>query len=399
MMKYFTGPSILWLSLCLIPVCPAQPQTPQQPPPEEPIAELIERLGSDVPEVREKATEQLLRRPEAAPELRKALKSADAEVARRASQILDAFAERESSRALDKLKAFAKQGQADRLVEWLVRQPKDKNDDASWQVVSDIAKMLIAATDKPVIQLDPGGSDECFPFGDFARYRAALRPQFVIGRNFTRRDFHDIRCVIRAEEVSYHPDLATSLIVSAGHITSPRSSSITNSIILANGPIDSEALQDSVVVCDGDVTARGCKGCIIVARGKVRCLERASDSLVVTSSTFQGPEKPFVTSKCTIREREAEPLGRIHFFDPAREGIEVVSEKGTVSVKTATKGKAFARAGIRPGDVVLAVDEGDVASVESFRKLLRRAVATQSEVSLKVRRDGEIRSLNVLLRD
>src|SRR5262249_45792489 len=108
------------------------------------IEGLVKQLGSGDFDVREGATGKLMEREDAAPAVRQALKSSDAEVARRAAQILEAYAPKERKRALARLTELAKGGEVDRAAELFVRRPDWGDEDACWQQMADLAGKLLA---------------------------------------------------------------------------------------------------------------------------------------------------------------------------------------------------------------------------------------------------------------
>jgi S1-C subfamily serine protease len=60
-----------------------------------------------------------------------------------------------------------------------------------------------------------------------------------------------------------------------------------------------------------------------------------------------------------------------------------------VRVTAAPVGKSFAKAGLQAADVIRAVDDTSVDSVEGFRQLLRRGLAWEEGVLLRVFRAGK----------
>ena len=89
------------------------------------------------------------------------------------------------------------------------------------------------------------------------------------------------------------------------------------------------------------------------------------------------------------------PLGFIKFFDPSQAGISVEGAKGGVAIKQVAPDKPFARAGLRSGDVPLAIDGTVVPSPESFRRLLRRKLAVGKDAAFKVRRGEKTLEIRV----
>src|SRR6516165_9351291 len=106
------------------------------------IDELIAQLGDESFAVREAATKQLMEREDAIPALSRALKSRDAEVARRAREIRDVLARREKERAFARLADLVKCGAVDQAVEKFVRREKWDDETAGWQLFAELAGKL-----------------------------------------------------------------------------------------------------------------------------------------------------------------------------------------------------------------------------------------------------------------
>ena len=76
-------------------------------------------------------------------------------------------------------------------------------------------------------------------------------------------------------------------------------------------------------------------------------------------------------------------------------GIEVSAEDGRVVVVTPIEGSPAARAGVRPGDVVLAVNERPVAADRLDDTIGRMRGVPGTQVKLAVGRDGRTRAAAV----
>src|SRR5207249_440315 len=96
-----------------------------------------------------------------------------------------------------------------------------------------------------------------------------------------------------------------------------------------------------------------------------------------------------------VKELQTDGLGYVKFFDPVQVGVTVTADADGVRVAEATEGKPFARAGLRAGDVITAVDGTAVNSTDAFRRLLRKAVALSEPIVLKVRRQEQTREIRV----
>jgi uncharacterized protein (TIGR03067 family) len=99
------------LAVVLLPAATAPADEPKLG--DRQIDGLIARLGSDSFEEREEATRRLLRHEEAIPSLRRACQSPDAEVARRAREILESLARRAGASGADKVKGELKKLQGE----------------------------------------------------------------------------------------------------------------------------------------------------------------------------------------------------------------------------------------------------------------------------------------------
>jgi hypothetical protein len=378
-----------------------------------PIATLIAQLGDDNPAVRESATRQLRERPEAASALRAALRSSDAEVARRADLILEELARRETQRALTRLRVLGKNGEADQVIERLVRRKPQEGDEAWWRVVTDLARTLVDLDEqkfKKTEVLQPklpgiGNVLKRFAGGDIYRYLTFVEmPEVLVARRVTlRRSAKQPRgWMVRAEEVTIEAGGALgSLIVCSGRVQgSPTTVDDTvagSSFIFAGDSVDLRgAVFGSVIVCDGDVTIEGMVSqTIIAARGLVRCRDTISHSVIVTAGTLEAPPRAKgLLTTCYIKEKDATPLG-IRFFDPAQAGISVEANDGGMRVKESAADKPFARAGVRAGDVVVAIDSTAVPSFEVFRRQLRKHLAREGEFTLKLRRGDAVLEVRV----
>jgi S1-C subfamily serine protease len=96
-----------------------------------------------------------------------------------------------------------------------------------------------------------------------------------------------------------------------------------------------------------------------------------------------------------VKEKEANPLGFVKWFDPASVGIVVEAAEGGLRVKHADEGKPFAKAGLRAGDLAVSADGKDITSPDVFRRLLRGKVVMEEELTLEVKRDGQVLKLVV----
>jgi hypothetical protein len=367
------------------------------PPSRLGVEELITRLGSDDYAVREDATRRLLNDEGAAAALRQALRSPDAEVRRRARQILDAFARREEDRALASLAKLAEEGEVDRAVELFVRRPRWPDEADCWQVMTGLAERLLKRERRLFwdVSVKPGGPA---PIGDFHKYVAKGSPQFIVAdeANLGLHQLKSRHVVVRAENVWTVDALHSGLFVVSGHIRGVGESLLVNNVIFAGGDVELLGLRGCVVVCGGDCTIRyEPADSLIIARGDVRSAEGAFNCRIITSGKVHIPKKDLRRS--TVKEGEANPLGFVKFFDPAREGIAVAPSRYGVRVTAAAPGKPFAAAGLRADDVITALDGSPTRTPAAFRALLRKRVVQGGTASFQIRRDGKASEVRVAL--
>ena len=89
-----------------------------------------------------------------------------------------------------------------------------------------------------------------------------------------------------------------------------------------------------------------------------------------------------------VKEKEADPLCFVKFFDPSRVGVTVEAAAAGVKVTKAEEGKSFARAGLKVIDVIVGLDGKEANTPETFRRLLRTKLAEGGRRIVKVRRQG-----------
>ncbi len=399
-MKGYRLPSLL--AACLLaPLC-ARPSASlargdEAAPPEKDAARLVRDLGSADFKVREVATRRLLEYERPPPALRAALQSSDAEVARRASRIIDEITRREEKTALGNLTDLARRGEIDRLIEFLVRRPKWSDEEACWQVVAELNGKLLDL-EKEKYRLPKTRADGS-PVGDFRAYARFRRPRLVAAR---RADLTDVRVgcfVARAEHIA-------AKNVFFGLLVSSRDTRVffsNHSIILAGGPVEVFTMTGPILVCDGEVNCHDINGSLLLARGDVRIAGSANDCRIITAGSVQFLPNKVLDGKVPrrenveIREHEPNPLGFVRWFDPGRVGVTVEPAAGGVRVKAA--GKSFAAAGLRAGDLLTAIDGEAVKSPDDFRLLLRARLSDGGKMALAVRRAGKELTIPVRCKD
>jgi hypothetical protein len=363
------------------------------------VDELIRQLGDKDFEVREAAARKLMAREDAIPALRKAAKSDDVEIARRANEILTALAQASEKRDLKKLHSYAAAGEVDRALELLVRRKAWDDEQTAWQAMTEFAEKAMelgqTAFGKPLVPK----RNEYLPVGDFAQFMKNVNPEFSVSNKIKPdpRKQRDGSFVVRAESITVEETSTYDLLASAGVV---RADDLGYCVVFAGDSIHVPKLAFCVVVCDGDVRASdSLRNCLVIARGDVHC-EGAwvTDSRIITSGRFQFKREKDV-HRTQIKEHDKIPLDFVKFFDPAQVGITVEAADEGVRVKTADVEKSFGSAGLRIGDRVLALDDKKVDSVESFRRVLRAKLAQGEKIVLKIRRDDRTLEIPITCKD
>jgi PDZ domain len=162
------------------------------------------------------------------------------------------------------------------------------------------------------------------------------------------------------------------------------------SIISAAGDVEVGELHDSVVICDGAVTVKdGPSRSLIVARGPVRC----SGSFPIAGVVSSGGAVTFYTGlprrDAFVARNERKHLGLLRFFEPEQVGVGVAPAKFAVRLSALDAKKAFAKAGLKEGDLVVSVDGSEVVTPKGFRRAVLRRLVEGGAAKLRVRRDGE----------
>jgi hypothetical protein len=374
--------------------CRADPD----PPPSTEIEKLIAQLGSESFQMREAATRQLQQHEEAIPALRRALKSPDGEVARRAESILEFFVRQEKKRAFTQLTVLGKEGRVDQAVEKLVRRKQWDDEDACWQVMAELAGRLsdLEGREFGTVSLQTT-KYLAVPAHDFRRYREKVQPAIVIGSTLSARDLEPTAVVVRAEALSAGRMYRVSLFATSGPA---KPLLLIESVVFAGDSVTVTDASRSLIVCDGDFTETGhVHDSLIIARGDVHCFNEIKNSRIITGGTVHLERKSAELLNTKVKEKEARPLGFVTFFDPAQLGIKVEKADGGLRVKEAAREKPFARAGLRAGDLVIALDSTPVTDPEVFRRLLRAKVAVEGELAVKLRRGEQTLELRVPCKD
>ncbi len=391
-MKGYRLPSLL--AACLLAALCAGPSAPrgrggEPAPPEQDAERLARDLGSKSFAVREAATRRLLEYEVPPAAQRAALKSDDAEVARRAARIVEEISRRGEKAASDKFTEFARRGEIDRLADLFGRRPRWEDEGACWQAVEDLAGRLVGL-EREKYGLSAFSGPRTPVAGLYRHYAQMARDRSVPVRIFCAG------VIVRAERIS-QKGATQALLVSS---RDTKVGSLFASLVLAGGPVEVGGMCDkTIIVCDGGLKCRsGADGCLILARGDVEFSGVVvAGCRVITAGSVRFAPGTKRRGKVEVHEHEPNPLGFVRWFDPARVGVTVGPAEGGVRVKAA--GKSFAAAGLRAGDLLTAIDGEAVKSPDEFRLLLRSKLADGGKMALAVRRAGKDLTIPVRCKD
>ncbi len=367
------------------------------------IERWIEQLGDDDFDVREAATRELKDREDAKPFLRKLLASSDAEVRRRAVDILSALDRKLATHELDKALELAKDGRIDEVVDRLVHWQGSEDGRKGWEAVYQIATKAAESADQ-----DPSARNLLesarLPLRSSRHDVLAMQPTEVIFPSV--KAAYERNNLIRGETINLGPHSLCKWSIIAGCYAVRLRSHAHFAIIACGGSVEVYALEGSIVICDGDFKADGgLENCVVIASGKVTCATMTG-GVFISAREVEFPHGG--KDRCVVRTGETHPLNFIKFFNPAEAGVEVSADgdggrvPDGVRVKGVAKDKPFAAAGLQAGDVITAVGGEKIDAsgkaddqFDSFRRPLRKALAADEPFTLTVRRGDKTLELTV----
>jgi hypothetical protein len=369
------------------------------------IERWIRRLGDDDFDTREAAAHELLNHEEARAFLRATLASGDAELRKRAADILAALDRKRAPRELDKARDLAQDGRIDEAVERLVWWQGADEGRKGWAAVSQLASKAAETANRDYIK------DGLL---DLKRFPLRGSEFDLLMRQPTEADFPYTALrdgkghLIRGQAIDLSKVEAPCKVSGIAASRSIRFSRdlVMYCIVVCGGNVEAFDIRDSIVICDGDFTAHyDLYNCVVIARGKVTCAN-GTGGVFISARDVEFPRTG--RDKCVVRTGDAHPLGFIKFFDPSEAGVEASAEgdggrvPDGILVKSVAKDKPFAPAGLLAGDIITAVgDEKIDASgtaddqFQSLRRPLRKALAADEEFPLTIRRGDKTIELTV----
>lgn len=386
-------------------LCPVQPGNITSRASDTEIKKWIDDLGDSHFETREAATRALMEREEAAPALAKALNSPDLEVRRRATAILVELKAKRSRRAIAHAHLLAKEGRIVEMVDRLVYWREWKRADEGWAALTQFAEKAMDSAGRDVYSRghQRGWKGPILPAGEFRRY-VDSRPAEVFSGSELLIPFAG-RVLIRGERVTVegesNPGLHTGIVAVSGNASIDKAS---YSLIVAGGNVKIGSFDDSILVCDGDVElSEPPREGLIIARGKVSCRRGKLLGTLIRSEDFY---QVLDGKKIIIKEGTPDPVGFVKFFELDHVGLTASDRdkkddlvRNGVYIKDIRRRSLFASK-LQVGDVVMAIEEKRVTSIEQFRQLLRSQFAKESpDITFTIRRAGKTVDVPIAIKD
>ncbi len=371
------------------------------------VERLVARLGSDSYRLREQASARLVQIDEALPALRRALLAPDLEVRRRAKAVLAAAEARRAERLMQTAVAQVNDEGFDLFIDRMVLEP-GYAEEGHWKAAVQLARALAGraaeagARVAPILEQPFHAMPEAVTISVDGHKGARVRSEGAGQAVFVLYN----ALFLSSGPLESISTIDSSIVFVDGDIG--RLNAVSNAIVFCRGSIKSiNFLKRSLFVCTGSVDlVNVAEESGVFVRGPVQRMNTARQSVVEAASLGQGKVSegnvyrncPGPTGVSGVNNRvekaTASPLELFRLFEPARVGLEFTMLEGSARVERATAGQPFARAGLRPGDRVLAVNGTAVPSGDALIGLLRRRVAA-GEALLRVQRADQVLALPV----
>jgi hypothetical protein len=240
------------------------------------LTRLIEQLGSNQFEERERATRQLMQLDTIPVELRAAGKSPDLEVRRRATRIIATIQKGRAGRALQEAANLAKEGRVDEVVERAVRWAEHDPLQDGPKALLGLMKRLVEAQKQRLARFNMSHTLEVSeslakgwrpePREEFF-HEARGAPQPLLVTNKKRRGYF----FLRGAGVTVQ-GAGSGFIASTGSVTLAGGDYRDFGIIISCGSVTiKDRISDSIISCDGDLQVQGShlRRSLIIAQGNV----------------------------------------------------------------------------------------------------------------------------------
>jgi PDZ domain len=366
---------------------PAQEQPKSTP-------QLIKELGSNQFRDREAAEKALRARDEAYPYIRRALPDLSLEAQRRANSILRGMEDRRTKRFVQ----YGRERRVDLLVEWSSLHGVRMDAESLWQCVLELG----------LEQLKRSGRDEIirewekdFPARNYADF-LKKRPRFIKETDTLETARLPTHLTLRSKGEIKGEDLRYSLVVSTGPVD--LRGFVSHCILVTTGDVKIDNGINVLVITDGDVQIDLSMHSVIAARGTVSInlkidhttlapvhrggspdWSKTSENEVEQYDLLYRPGQPprriyglpsplVDEPPATAARKQPVPQdGLIRFFEPADVGLKLSWSDTSIQIEDVQPGSPPAKAGIRAGDILTAIDRNSLDGLKSARQQLRRA--------------------------
>jgi len=352
------------------------------------IAELMKQLASSDEASQKSAAARLETLPEAIPALRKVVESPDLGLHWRAEACLREVLLRKTRSMLDRYPI-------DMFLEHMLRTDDRYDEEAYYRVAAEFAGRIVDAA-KRDFKNPPKLTLNVMPVYDFIQYRKDLHwdayagtfgGPSIVGPKQQLPKLLDSMGVFRRDSLDF-PFGSTqgfSLLTTPGSL---RTDTLSSSVALVGNRAVFRNLNSSILVADGEVVASdGIGFSIVLTRGSITSERDIKTCIVLAGGTVEFG-KNGRNENSTIRENTPKLLGWVRFFELIDAGIDVTAAQGGVAVAKLTDALPPAKAGLKVGDVITAVDGKPAKDPETFRRLLRRGTVMDQTV-FTVKRGGK----------
>jgi hypothetical protein len=370
---------------------------------------LVADLSNPDAKVRDASAEALRTRPDALPWLRRAARSADRDVARRAVELLAPHEKTRQEVVAKAIDACIREGRIDLLTEWhQYWRPRAEAD--LWPVGLRAAKaghdLLSQTCPKEVWDeaakrldrhagLDTRSHDGPCPAGRFEPFNGSwfIRTDRLDGRAHaaSRIRFASVGGPARLSR-SYGQYLVLGPVQASGIDTAfvACDGDVWHEMSEFGVPLGTRTLL-GVVVCRGNVTADEVRASVLLVDGDIdlTMASELSDSLIRASGEIRLPKFALRNENCKIEAHAKDATAPYKFFELADVGLSVVDDEEGMVVAEVKPGTPFGNSGLKKGDVIQAIDDAAPGHSSEFRRSVRRALVRQGDCLLTVARGRE----------
>ncbi len=381
---------------------------------------LVAGLSDPSEKVRDQSTTALQNRADALPWLRRAARSVDQDITRRATNLIVGQDKPRRERAPKAIDACIRDGHADLFIEWHhCWQPSEK--DNLWPVGPRMGKVALEAFAKR-------WPDERNHLED------AIASMYYRGQTYR---YHDGPMPDRLESPLWHIrtdrlQVGASDIIAFASVAGPAEVPwLRSGYYFTLGPVGTREALHSVTVCadglfgiasqferPGGVRLAGsfvvCRGDVVIPDAVVshsillvdgdidmsrsaeltNCTIRASGRIHLPKD-HKPLAKDGKPANCTIEAHAKNATAPYKFFELADVGLSLADDEEGLVVTGVKADTPFGNCGVAKGDLIRAIDDVPAGNSEQFRKAVRRALVRQGDCLLTITRGDKNHDLPV----